>query len=407
MTMALSGIRVIDMTSILMGPYATQLLGDFGADIIKIEPLNGDNTRWIGPARHPGMSGGFLGTNASKRSVAINLKTEAGKQILLRMATHADVLIYNVRPQAMARLGLTYEVLSALNSRLLYVGVFGYGRGGRYAAKPAYDDLIQALTGLPWLYGQATGSEPRYVPAPIVDRVVGVYAAMTILAGLQARDRIGVGQQIDVPMFETFAQMIMGSHLQGHAFVPPIGPIGYSRMLSPSRKPYRTSDGYVAILPYTDENWRRLFEVAGQLERYEADPRFRDITLRTQNIDALYEILEEIVAERTTAEWLALLEKADVPSMPVHSLESLLHDPHLADVGFFKIHEHPTEQRLRGMSAPSKWSVTQPGPTRPAPALGEHTCSVMDEMGYTPHEIETLVKQGVLGSPASPVRKAV
>jgi len=224
----LDGVRIVDLTSMLTGPYATQILGDLGADVVKIEPPSGDTVRGIGPSRNTGMGSIFLHANRSKRSVVLDLKKPGGREALLRLVADADVLIYNVRPQAMARLGLDYIAVAAANPRVLYVGIFGYGRDGPYSARPAYDDLIQGATAIPTLGVRAGAMEPRYVPSAMVDRIVGMSAATAVSAGLFHRGQTGKGQAIDVPMFETMAQFVLGDHMGGHTFEPPIGPTGYA-----------------------------------------------------------------------------------------------------------------------------------------------------------------------------------
>ena len=248
----LKGIKVIDMTTVLMGPYATQMLGDYGADVIKVESHDGDVTRQIGPTRHPGMGPVFLNTNRNKRSICLDLKKPAGREAVLRLIKSADVLVYNVRPQAMARLNLGYDVVSEINPRLIYAGVFGFGQDGPYAAKPAYDDLIQGATALPALMAQTADGVPRYVPNALVDRIVGLTAVGAISASLVDRNRTGRGQRVDIPMFETMAGFVMGDHMGGLTYEPPLDKGGYARHLSPDRRPYRTSDGYICVIVYND-----------------------------------------------------------------------------------------------------------------------------------------------------------
>lgn len=391
----LAGVRIIDMTSVLMGPYATQILGDLGADIVKIEPPGGDTVRGIGPARHAGMGSIFLHANRSKRSVVLDLKKSAGRSALLRLAATADVLIYNVRPQAMARLGLDHAAVAAANPRILYVGVYGYGQGGPYAAKPAYDDLIQGATALPTLGMRAGASEPRYIPNALVDRIVGMSAANAVSAGLFHRERTGCGQAIDVPMFETMAQFVLADHMGGHTFEPPIGPTGYARLLSEHRRPYATLDGHLCVLIYSDRQWKTFFGLIGQADALESDPRFGSIGRRTENIGELYQMVGRAMATRTSAEWTALLEAADIPVMPMHTIDSLMQDPHLQAVGFFETVEHPSEGRLRSMQIPTKWSGSPPTVGRLAPRLGEHSAEVLAEAGYSAAQIDALAVDGV------------
>ena len=285
---ALDGFRILDLTSVVMGPFATQVLADYGAEVIKIEPPDGDTTRNIGPSRERGLSAGFIGMNRGKQSLAVDLKQPAGAQLVLRLAQSADALVCNLRPQAMRRLGLHYEALATANPRLVYLSLVGYGRHGRYAGKPAYDDLIQAAIGLPRLVQRADGGEPRYVPLAMCDRTVGIAAVNALLAALLHRERSGKGQEVEVPMFELMSMLLLSDHLGGAAFDPPQGPMGYARLLSKQRRPYATQDGYIAVLPYNDQHWRRFFALAGRPDLPDGDERFADIAQRTRNIDALH-----------------------------------------------------------------------------------------------------------------------
>ena len=269
----LQGIKVIDMTTVLMGPYATQMLGDYGADVIKVESLDGDVTRLIGPTRHPGMGPVFLNTNRNKRSICLDLKKPAGRDAVLRLVETSDVLIYNVRPQAMMRLDLGYDVVSKRNPRLIYAGVFGFGQDGPYAAKPAYDDLIQGATGLPALMAQTSDGIPRYVPNALVDRIVGLTAVGAVCASLVHRERTGRGQRVDIPMFETMAGFVMGDHMGGLTYEPPLDKGGYARHLSRDRRPYKTSDGYLSVIVYNDKQWESFFKATGRND-LRRDPRF-------------------------------------------------------------------------------------------------------------------------------------
>lgn len=395
----LNGVRVLDLTTVLMGPYATQILAEYGAEVLKVEPPEGDGTRGIGPMRSPGMGAIFLNANRGKRSMVLDLKRPEARAALLRLAENMDVLIYNVRPQAMARLGLSYDEVRAVNPRIVYVGVFGYGRAGPYGDRPAYDDLIQGAAGLPALSLMAGSPTPRYVPTTIADRTVGLSAVGAILAALLHRERSGEGQSVDVPMFETMTQFVMGDHLGGRSFVPAEGPTGYARLLAHERRPYPTRDGHICALIYSNRQWKSFCALIGQPQMFEADPRLASLTTRTQHIDALYRFVAEQMPMRTTAEWMQALEEADIPCMPMHTPDSLLDDPHLRAVGFFSPVEHPSEGTLLSMSVPSTWSHSPPGPTRPAPRLGEHTAEVLRELGYDEAAI-LAVTQGGVATPA-------
>jgi crotonobetainyl-CoA:carnitine CoA-transferase CaiB-like acyl-CoA transferase len=389
----LKGVKVIDMTTVLMGPYATQMLGDYGADVIKVESLEGDVTRLIGPDRHTGMGPVFLNTNRSKRSIALDLKKAGGRDAVLRLIQSADVLIYNVRPQAMTRLQLGYDVVSKVNPRLVYAGVFGFGQDGPYAAKPAYDDLIQGATALPALIAKTGDGTPRYVPNALVDRIVGLTAVGAICASLVHRDRTGRGQRLDIPMFETMASFVMGDHMGGLTYEPPLDKGGYPRHLSRDRRPYKTSDGYVCVIVYNNKQWESFFKATGR-DDLRADPAFATFAGRAGNIDTVYAELARIFETRTTAEWIDLLNKADVPVMPMHDLESILQDPHLVATGFFPVVDHPSEGKIRSMKASAQWSETSVEPSRLAPRLNEHGLEILREAGFSADEIAALVRDG-------------
>ena len=390
----LQGIKVIDMTTVLMGPYATQMLGDYGADIVKVESPDGDVTRQIGPTRHPGMGPVFLNTNRSKRSICLDLKKPAGREAVLRLIKDADVLVYNVRPQAMARLNLGYDVVSEINPRLIYAGVFGFGQDGPYAAKPAYDDLIQGATALPALMAQTADGVPRYVPNALVDRIVGLTAVGAICASLVDRNATGRGQRVDIPMFETMAGFVMGDHMGGLTYDPPLDKGGYARHLSPDRRPYKTSDGYICVIVYNDKQWQNFFDATGR-DDLRSNPKFATFAGRAGNIDVVYAELARILETKTTAGWSAILEKADVPVMPMHDLESLLGDPHIVATNFFPVVDHPTEGRIRSMRPSARFSETPVETKRLAPRLGEHSAELLGEAGFSPDEIAALVREGV------------
>ena len=389
----LAGIRVIDMTAVLLGPVATLAFGDLGADVIKIEPPAGDTTRALTPFREPGMGALFLHTNRNKRSVMLDLKQDAGKAVLRKLLATADVLFHNMRPQALAALGFSYDEVVKINPRIIYCAAFGYGQDGPYAELPAYDDLIQAITGLPSVFAHSTGRY-SYIPSALFDRMTALTAVYSVNAALYHRERTGKGQHIEVPMFESMATMLLGEHMGGATFDPPIGPMGYSRLMSPFRKPYRTSDGYIATMAYTDRHWQRFFEYVGRPE-LASDERFATLSARTVHIDAIYAFAESEYAKRPTAEWLEALERLDIPSMRVHSLESLMTDEHLDAVGFFEWIDHPTQGRIRTMVQGTRWSETPPNIRRHAPRLGEHGPELLAELGYTGEQIAALVQAGV------------
>ena len=390
----LHGVRVIDLTSVILGPYATQILGDLGADVIKIEPPEGDNMRHAAPMKQARMGHIFLHLNRNKRSVVLNLKQAQGREALLRLAAGADVLVYNVRPQAMTRLKLAYDDVRAVNERIIYVGAYGFSQRGPYSAKPAYDDIIQGMVALPSIAKQAGADRPRYVPSTVADRVTGLNAVNAITTALYYRERTGKGQAVEVPMFECLAQFVLGDHMGGKTFEPSIGPMGNPRLLSAHRNPYQTRDGYLCLLVYNDKQWRNLLKLIGREELSE-DPRFRTQASRSEYFDEAYAFLAEQIRTRTSAEWLRALTDADIPVMPLNSLEDLLCDEHLNATGFFSTSEHPTEGTIRTMSVPSRWSESSPDPLRHAPQLGEHTTEVLKEAGYTQTEIDAMLSSGV------------
>ncbi len=396
---ALNGIRVLDLTAYLLGPFATQILGDMGADIIKVESHEGDIVRGIGPTRSLGMGGIFQQNNRNKRSVVLDLKQPAGRDALLRLAATADVFVYNVRPAAMARLGLSYEALAAVNPGIVYVGAVGFGQDGPYAARPALDDLMQGMSGIAGLYARASGGEPRYVPMAMADRYTGTVLVNAVLGALVHKLRTGQGQSLEVPMFESLVQGVLGDHLMGHSFDPPLGPPGYPRHLSPDRRPFRTLDGWLCAFLISDGQWRAVLERLGQSELLQ-DPRFATLQARTEHSREVYAWLDATFRTRTTEQWLALLGEADVPAGPLHTLESLLDDPHLNAVGFFQRLEHPTEGTLVTLRPPSRWSRTPPEVRRAPPRLGEHSSELLAEAGYSGAEIAELVAAGVTLAPS-------
>ncbi|KAA2212473.1 CaiB/BaiF CoA transferase family protein [Teichococcus oryzae] len=364
---ALAGLRVLDASTVVMGPYATRLLADLGADVLKVEPPEGD------VMRRAGQGGAiFAHLNRSKRSVALDLKSEAGRAAFRDLAAGADVLVHNMRPEAAARLGLRQADLADLNPRLITACAYGYGEGGPYAARPAYDDLIQAASGLADTIGRAGGDMPRYVPLTLADRVVGAHLAFAIMAALACRERTGIAQEVAVPMFETFADLVAGDHLGGLSFDPPEGGPYYGRLMSPQRRPYRTRDGWIAVLLYTDAHWQRFFALIGEPEALQ-DPRLATHAARQAGIDHAYGKVAEALAGRGTAEWMDLLSRADIPAAPVHDVIGLRQDPHLAATGFWRDVALPDGRILHTTAPFGRWSETPPEapgapPPWPAPA---------------------------------------
>ena len=395
----LAGIRVIDASTVVLGPWAAQTLGDLGADVAKVEPPEGDTTRHLGPARHPGMGAFYLACNRNKRSVVLDLKQEAGRGALLRLAAGADVLLHNFRPQAAARLGLGYESFRDLNPRLVYCATYGYRAGGPYGEKPAYDDIIQAGSGLASLQTAVAG-EPRYLPTIVADKSSSMAVVSSVLAALVHRERTGEGQALEVPMFESMVAYVMVEHLYGETFVPPLDGPGYKRILNRWRRPFATRDGFLAVLPYTDAHWLSFFTLVGRAD-LAADPRYATLTTRLAHIEGLYEELGRIVATRPTAEWLDDLARVNVPAMVVNTLETLLHDPQLEATGFWKIVDHPTEGTLRMPDIPTRYSATPGEIRRHAPLLGEHSVEVLREAGFGAAEIDAMLASGATAQPGT------
>lgn len=392
----LAGIRVLDITTVLLGPYATQMMAEMGADIIKLESPGGDVTRNTEPARNPGMGAIFLTLNRGKRSICLDLKQAPARDAALAIARGCDVVVSNVRPRALARLGLDAASLRAADPRLITCAIVGFGQSGPYAEKPAYDDLIQGISGLAHLSLAQGAAAPRYTPTALADRVTGMHTLSAILAALYERERTGHGQEIEVPMFEVMASMVLGDHIGGMAFEPPMDEGGYARLISPDRKPYATRDGFVCAVIYNEGHWRRFFAAIGTPERMTTDPRLADHTTRLRNIDALYAELATIFATRSTAEWLALLEAADIPCAPAHSLSSLREDPHLRATGFFQEEHHPSEGALTRMAAPVRFPAHGEIPRAPTPRLGEHGREILSEAGMSASTIDGLAATGAL-----------
>jgi crotonobetainyl-CoA:carnitine CoA-transferase CaiB-like acyl-CoA transferase len=397
----LAGVRVIDMTTVIMGPYATQVMADYGADVIKVEPPDGDVMRHGGAMRNPGMGALFMQINRNKRSIVIDVKREEGRAALLKLCGDADVFVSNVRPAAMARSRLGEADIRAVSPKIIYASLVGYGQTGPYAPLPAYDDLFQGRVGIAALIGKQGGTEPRFVPVTVVDRVVGLNAAHAILAALFHRERTGEAQAIEVPMLETMAQFVLGDHMGGRMFQPELGEPGYSRLLAPDRRPYKTRDGYVCTLVYTDKQWRAFFRAIGRTDaEFEGDTRLNNQHARARNYPVLYTMVAEELAKKTTAEWMEIFQKHDIPVGPVNDLDDLIDDPHLNEVGFFQEMDHPSEGQIKMLGVPSRWSVTQPKITRPTPNLGEHSEEILREAGFSAGEIASLIQGGAVISHA-------
>jgi crotonobetainyl-CoA:carnitine CoA-transferase CaiB-like acyl-CoA transferase len=393
----LNGIRIIDMTSVLLGPYATQILGDMGADVIKVEGPGGDIIRGAGAHGEKGMGPIFLNANRNKRSLTLDLKKDGARKALARLIEGADVFIHNVRLAGIERLGFSYEEAKAINPNIIYVHACGYGAGGAYDGLQAYDDLLQAVSGGAWLQAAIDGSdEPRYFPSLMADKVTGLHAVYAVMGAVIHRLQTGEGQFVEVPMHEVFSSFLYSEHLFGHTFRPAEGKIGYSRVLNPNRRPYRTKDGFIAILPYNDNHIQTFFKLGGRSDVFE-DIRFSSYEARAANVEALYGIIGDVAITKTTDEWLTVLHEHQVPSMRVGHFEEILEDKHLKSVGFFEEVDHPTEGALYNMKHPINFHNSPAKTNRLAPNLGEHNAEVLEEIGFTGKEIEAMKDDGSLG----------
>ncbi len=384
----LAGVRIIDLTNVVMGPFASHILADMGADVIKIEAPEGDILRAYHPARNPGMSGMFLHLNRNKRSVQLNLKRPDARDALDRLIAGADVFLHALRPQAIERLGYDYERVRSLREDIVYCGAYGFGSGGRYAGKAAYDDMIQAGSGLAALQRAMHGA-PGYLPTVICDKAAGQAIANAVLAALFHRARSGGGQAVEVPMYETMVEFNMIEHMGGAAFEPALAPMGFARVLSANRKPYRTKDGFVCILPYTDRNWRDFLLHIGRRDLAD-DPATSTVDRRTAIIDQLYGIIADAALRHTTAEWIEICDRMSIACMPMFNLDDLVDNPHLNDVEFFRMEDHPSEGAYRSIRAPTRFGKTPYTLRHHAPRLGEHNAELLSEAGLTEAEIAAL-----------------
>ena len=395
----LAGYRVLDLCSVLMGPYCTQVLADLGAEVIKLESPQGDTSRLLKPAREGSDPASFRVLNRGKRGIVVDLSDPKGREVCLELARTCDVFIHSIRPQAIAKLGLGYDAVSQSNPGIVYCNMLGFGRNGRYSGAAAYDDIIQALSGAAWLQSQTAG-KPQYVSNVIADKVSGLTGVYSIMAALLHRERTGEGQEIDVPMFETLAAFVLVEHITGSFYDPPTTAPVYGRVVSPSRRPYATADGHLAVLVYTDKQWQRFAQIAGRGDLLD-DPRVNTITARSERPEICNDMIAEILSTRRTEEWLPALVDAGIPVARVNSTADLFEDPHLADVGFFVSQDDPLDGRVRMPSFPVSFSRT-PVHTPPAgPRLGEHTVQVLREAGYTPEEVDALLRERVVVQHAS------
>lgn len=364
----LAGVRVLDFTTTFSGPYCTQQLADLGADVIKVEAPGGDVTRGLGVSRQRGLASVYVGTNRNKASLELNLNSAEDRTLMHQLLAKADCLVHNMRLGAAKRVEIDPDAALLRNPRLVHCAITGYGSGGPYSGRPAYDDTIQAVSGLAWMQGLLSG-EPQYIATAIADKVAGLSAAHAITAALFWRSKTGRGQAIEVPMFETITSFTLMEQWGGMAFEPPLGPTGYARLRSPHRKPFRTKDGYISVVVYHGGHWKRFLESMGRSELLE-DERYSTTEARSQNINDLYGLLRELMTTRTTTEWLELLAKIDVPAEPIRSMDDVFDDPHLKATEFFKVVQEGEERYLTARHA-TKYSASPvaypsdvPGPTQ-------------------------------------------
>jgi crotonobetainyl-CoA:carnitine CoA-transferase CaiB-like acyl-CoA transferase len=377
----LSGVRVVDLTAMVMGPYSTQIMADMGADVIKIEPPAGDNTRYVSAGPEPGMSGVFVNVNRGKRSVVLDLRIEEDRAILRRLVERSDVFIHSMRARAIARLGFSYEQVAAVNPGIIYTNCYGYGHRGPERDLPAYDDTIQAECGLTAVQRMLTG-EANYVGTIMADKVAGLTALYATIMALFHRERTGEGQEVEVAMFETMASFMLVEHANGALFDPPLGPANYHRAVAPNRRPYRTKDGYISALVYNDKHWTAFIDAVRPAW---ASDELATLEQRARQINTVYGLLAETFRERTTGEWLELLRELHIPAAPLRTPDELFEDPHLNAVGFFETVE-TTAGPVRFPGVPT-WFSRSPGHVQgPAPGLGAHTGEVLGELGLEPRD---------------------
>ena len=402
----LAGVRIVDLTSVVVGPMVTQVLADYGADVIKVEAIGGDAVRGLaGRGRTAGMSSKFLHLNRNKRSLALDVRKPEGHRALMKLVKRADVLIWNMRPAAMEKLGLGYEEVQKVNPGIIYCGIVGFGAKGRYAGKPAYDPIIQGLGGIAALHHRASG-EPRYVPIVMADKNAGLVATQMVLIALFHKQRTGEGQRVEVPMFENVAKYVLEEHLYLSTFQPPLGGMGDPRIFDPWARPIPTKDGWICIAANTDQQAFAFFEAIGKPE-LKQDPRFTSVSARFKNVSDYFGLRSEALAQRTTAEWVRILNDADIPAMPYNTLEALVEDPHLGDVGLLRTIEHPTEGRIYDIRPPNELSCGAREDYLPAPKIGQQSREILKELDYDDEAIEAMIEAGITldGSLRGPYKK--
>ncbi|UWR33009.1 CoA transferase [Sulfitobacter sp. W027] len=391
----LKGVRVVELTTIVLGPMAGQILADFGADVVKIEAPDGDLARHVEPRSEAGESSMFVNCNRNKQSIAIDLKTQEGREVLKRLISQADVFLHNMRMKAVRKLGFDAATLRAINPGLVYCSAIGFGSDGPYADRPAYDDVIQAASGIAHL-PTYTGAEPAYVPGVIADKVAALYAANAISSALYNKAQTGQGVEIEVPMFEVMTSFVMTEHLAAASFEQDAKP-GYRRLLNRHRRPFKSSDGWVAVLPYTEAHWRSTLEEIGRADVIDQE-WFESASTRSNHVAEMYEILAQVMPKRSTDDWINTFERLDVPHSRVSSLGDLLNDPHLQAVDFFGVTDDTTG-RARSVPQPVKVNGAHTTVDRGAPLLSENSISLLQELGYEPTKVHDMIERGVVQAP--------
>jgi len=393
-TKPLEGVRIIDASSILMVPYCTRLLADMGAEVIKVETINGDNTRYIGPSINNGMAAVFLNINRNKKSICVDLKTPEGRLIIYKLIKTSDVFVSNIRKAALEKIKLTHSDFEKLNPKIITANAVGFSSKGPYAGLPAFDDTIQAVSGMA-AYQGAYSNQPSYTSGATADKVTGIMLGMSIIGALFNREKNGKGIELEVPMMETMVDFTLVEHLYGFNFIPPKAPPIYPRQSSPNRRPYKTKDGYVAVLPYSDEQWLRFFKLVGK-EEILKDSKFSSLKSRNENIDLLYHMLSEELTKQDTNYWLKSLKQSDIPAAKVNFPEEIFEDEHLQETNFFRETQHPSEGKLLYPKFPVEFKNTDNGETLHAPNLGENTKEILVGLGYSDFEIESLASKNII-----------